>query len=67
MLGRESGKGEQVVGGVQEHVGGVVEAAGELVDDPGVLGPDAVVVGLLEDGAHQGGHHALGGFWHPGQ
>lgn len=26
--------------------------------------PDAVVVGLFEDGAHQGGDHALGGFWY---
>ena len=67
VVDREGRKGEQVFRRVSQHVGGFVETAGQLGDDPYVLGPDAVVVGLLEDGAHHGGHHALGRPRHPGQ
>ena len=52
---------------LDEHVGGVGEAFGELLDDPGVLGLDLLGVGLVEDGADEGGHHGLGGLGHLGQ
>jgi hypothetical protein len=32
----------------------------QLLDHPGVLGGHLLGVGLLEDGAHQRGHHGLG-------
>jgi hypothetical protein len=67
VLGREGGEGKQVFCRVSQHVGGVVETPAQLAHDPAVLGPYAVVVGLLEDGAHQGGHHALGRFRHSGK
>ena len=58
-------KASRVLGGVGQHGGRVVETPAQLVYDPGVLVPDAVVLGLLEDGAHQGGDHALRGSGHP--
>ena len=39
----------------------------ERVDDLGVLGADRGGVGLLEDGADQGGDPRLGGLGHPGE
>ena len=67
MLLGEGGEGEQVGRGVLKHLRGLGEAFRELLDDPAVLGPGRGGIGLSEGGAHQGGHHRLGGLGHPAE
>lgn len=67
MLGGKGSEGEDVTAGIDEHGGGVGESAVELFNDAGVLGPHLLGVGLLEDGAHEGGHHRLRALGHPGE
>jgi hypothetical protein len=47
--------------------GGLRQLGLERGGDLGVLGADRGRVGLLEDGADQGGDSRLGGLGHPGE
>jgi hypothetical protein len=58
-LPRERGDGQQFVAGVIEVFGGCRQPLRDRGHRPLVLGADAVGVGLVEDGAHQGGDPSL--------
>ena len=60
----DGGEGQDVVAGLVQVRGRGRELRLERGDDLAVLGPDGGGVGLLEDGAHQGGHPWLGGLGH---
>ena len=66
-LAGEGGERQDVVAGLVQVGGGGGQLGLERGDDLGVLGADRGRVGLLEDGADQGGDPRLGGLGHPGE
>jgi len=66
-LPRVAGEREQVRAGGVEVLGGVTELLAQRGDDPVVLRVHGVGVGLVEDGAHLGGHVRLRGARHAGK
>ena len=66
-LAGERGERQDVLAGVIEMGRRGWELGLQRGGDLGVLGADRVRVGLLEDGADQGGHPLLGRFRHPGE
>lgn len=65
-LAGEGGEGQQVLAGLIQVRGGCGELGFQSAHDLDVLGADGGGVGLLEDGADQGGHPRLGRFGHLG-
>ena len=64
MLGGEGGEGQDVIGHVQQVGGRVAKPASVSLEvDVGQLGPGRLLVGLFEDGSHQGGDHRPVGLW----
>ena len=59
--------GQDVLGGLLQQLGRGGEPGMEPLGDPPQLGHRRDVVGLGEDGPHDGGHRSLGALGHRGQ